>query len=628
MVGDQEDGLGILGLEGKLDHVGAEVNLVADHLGAHVLQEETGADQADVAVVERGHLVAEVRQMAAAGGIDALEFGIGALGVPGGGHDAHVKAFADKLRAVADLGLRGKGDLADRGDGVELLHLFDVRLAQEGGVLGAAAGRVDEGPFEVDAEDLGVLLVLAVGRDVLHGLDEIFLGDGEGGRAPGGAAFLKLGLGDLLDGGGVVRVADVDADGAVGMDVDEAGHHHVSLGVVDPVGLREGSAGLEDLLDAAVFDDDGAAVKLVTGADDVGVLDKTCSHDTVLLSMFRQCCIVYTEGPPRRNPARRVLPETPHVAFCRKMLECAHMEKQPIPQIEGFTFRQRLTASARGEIWRAEQRALERDVLVLCFHPETVRNAALLDALFAAIRRLASIKTDLFPDIVDLVRTADEVYVILEDTHAQHLIGLLAGRRLNAEQANVIASKLAEGFSRLREAGLVYANLNPENLYLSDLSEPILPDISLLQFEAGKGPVAMPDSLEASPVYAAPEQYLAPQEVDSRADMFSLGLTLYTLVSGQVPFSGLDPEAVMRAKLEHTVASPCDFSPSLPPAFAAALERLCQRDPAERPQDWDEVLFDFHLAARGEEPYRVRPPEHSVIAPPDPMARRRAGNQQ
>lgn len=307
------------------------------------------------------------------------------------------------------------------------------------------------------------------------------------------------------------------------------------------------------------------------------------------------------------------------------MLECAHMEKQPIPQIEGFTFRQRLTASARGEIWRAEQRALERDVLVLCFHPETVRNAALLDALFAAIRRLASIKTDLFPDIVDLVRTADEVYVILEDTHAQHLIGLLAGRRLNAEQANVIASKLAEGFSRLREAGLVYANLNPENLYLSDLSEPILPDISLLQFEAGKGPVAMPDSLEASPVYAAPEQYLTPQEVDSRADMFSLGLTLYTLVSGQVPFSGLGPEAVMRAKLEHTVASPCDFSPSLPPAFAAALERLCQRDPAERPQDWDEVLFDFHLAARGEEPYRVRPPEHSVIAPPDPKARRRAG---
>lgn len=301
------------------------------------------------------------------------------------------------------------------------------------------------------------------------------------------------------------------------------------------------------------------------------------------------------------------------------------MEKQPIPQIEGFTFRQRLTASARGEIWRAEQCALERDVLILCFLPEVAHNAPLLDALFAAIRRLAGIKTELFPDIIDLVRTPDAVYVILEDTHAQHLIGLLAGRRLNAEQATVIASKLAEGFAQLRAAGLVYANLTPDNLYLSDLSEPILPDISLLQFEAGKGPVAMPEALEASPVYAAPEQYLTPQEVDSRADMFSLGLTLYTLVSGQVPFAGLGPESVMRAKLDRTVASPCDFSPSLPKPFAAVLERLCRCEPSERPQDWDEVLFDFHLAARGEEPYRVSPPGHSVIAPPNPAANRRGG---
>ena len=265
--------------EGQVDHLGAEVNLVADHLGAEIVEEKAGADQADVAVVEGRHLVAEVRQVAQARGVDGLELLVGALGVAGGGDDAHLEALTGELGALADLGLGGEGDLADGGDGVEALHFLDVGLAQEGGVLGAAAGGVDEGAFEVDAEDLGVLLVLAVFGDVAEGLLQVFRRDGEGGGAPGGAAFLELGLGDLLDGGGVVRVADVDAGGAVGVDVDEAGHDQLALGVVNPIGVGGiRRAGLEDLGDFAVLDNDGAVVELITGADDVRVLDQTFSH--------------------------------------------------------------------------------------------------------------------------------------------------------------------------------------------------------------------------------------------------------------------------------------------------------------------------------------------------------------
>ena len=256
------------------------MNLVADHLGAEIVEEEAGADEADVAVVEGRHLVAEVRQVTQTRGVDGLELLVGALGVAGGGDDAHLQALTGELGALAHLALRGEGDLADGGDGVEALHLLDVRLAQEGGVLGAAAGGVDERPFEVDAEHLGVLLVLAVFGHVPERLLKILRGDGEGGGAPRRAPFLQFRLGDRLDGRGVVRVADVHAGGAVGVDIDEAGHDEIAFRVVHPVRVGgQRRARLEDFGDLAVLDDDCPAVELISRADDVGVLDETFGHD-------------------------------------------------------------------------------------------------------------------------------------------------------------------------------------------------------------------------------------------------------------------------------------------------------------------------------------------------------------
>ncbi|MEG1480216.1 MAG: serine/threonine-protein kinase [Kiritimatiellia bacterium] len=294
-----------------------------------------------------------------------------------------------------------------------------------------------------------------------------------------------------------------------------------------------------------------------------------------------------------------------------------------IPKIEGFVFKQRLTRSMRGEIWRAEQTALERDVLVQVFGSEVRSDQALCDALFEIVRATAQLKSQLFPDVIDVIRTQNQAYVILEDAHAQGILPLLAGRRLNAEQVTYIATRLAEGFNALHAAHLVYANLKPSNLYLSEDSEPVLPDLSLVQFEPAYGKNPPQDSLAGSPPYVAPEQYTVPETVDTRADMFAMGMTLYALATGQIPFGSRTPEAILEAKLTESVASPCDISPHFPPALAMVLSKLCQREPSARYADWDEVLFDLHLASTGGMPECS--PNDSVIAPPNPNVQAKAG---
>ena len=268
------------------------------------------------------------------------------------------------------------------------------------------------------------------------------------------------------------------------------------------------------------------------------------------------------------------------------------------------------------ELWRAEQTALERDVLI-----------ALFDAAMplSAIQALAQTSSSLIPEVIDVLRDGSHTCVILEDPHAQCILSLLGGRRLDAGQISSLGMRLAEGFADLEASHLIYAGLCPGCLYLSEDSDPVLPDLSPARFEAGHGPdmPAWQLPIEALP-YAAPELQRDPASADFRADMFAAGLTLYALGTGQVPFGAVPAEELLEKKEAHQVPSPCDISPNFPPGLAAILARMACRDPEDRFADWDEVRVAFHHLREGVDAPAPTPP-NSVIAPPAPTAQARAG---
>lgn len=295
------------------------------------------------------------------------------------------------------------------------------------------------------------------------------------------------------------------------------------------------------------------------------------------------------------------------------------------PEIEGLEFLRRVGKPMRGELWRARQTALERDVLVAVFGPEMGEGPE-GDVRFGVVRALAQVKTVLVPEVIDVLRSPEAAYVVLEDPHAQPILGLLDGGRLEARQLARLAARLMEGLAELHGDGLLYGALTPGAIAISDDSEPVLPDITPARFEPGQG-VNPPDWRlpAAARPYAAPELDEAPEVADTRADMFALGMTLYALGTGQVPFGAVSPECLREVRRTHTVPSPCDISPNFPESLAAFLMRLTQRDPGARYADWDEARFDLHqLLTAGVSP-DAGEPGGSVLAPPDPEARARAG---
>lgn len=291
-----------------------------------------------------------------------------------------------------------------------------------------------------------------------------------------------------------------------------------------------------------------------------------------------------------------------------------------LPTIDGFRFHCCLSQSSRCRLWRAEQIALERSVLVVVLREAFAADQTLCGILFEAVRAIAPVKNRLIPEVIDVIRSDAQTYIILEDPQAESLVARMAGKRLTPEQVCRIARGLAEGFAALSAAHIVYGGLKPRALYLSEDSEPILPDFTMAFFETGHGPVPPEDELIGSPPYVAPEQYLTPGQTDTRADMFAMGMTLYALATGQIPFGALAPEEILERKLTATVPSPCDLCLNFPEPLAAFLVKLTQRNREDRYADWDEVLFDLYQVERGVMPENDRTAD-SVIAQPNPSAK-------
>jgi eukaryotic-like serine/threonine-protein kinase len=105
-----------------------------------------------------------------------------------------------------------------------------------------------------------------------------------------------------------------------------------------------------------------------------------------------------------------------------------------------------------------------------------------------------------------------------------------------------------------------------------------------------------------TPYYISPEQVRGEVNVDQRADIYSLGATLYHMLTGRVPFEGKDPNDVMRAHLKNAVVSPDHVNPKLSAGVSEVIEMMMAKRPEERHQNTSDLLEDLQAVRKGEKP--------------------------
>jgi serine/threonine-protein kinase len=299
-----------------------------------------------------------------------------------------------------------------------------------------------------------------------------------------------------------------------------------------------------------------------------------------------------------------------------------------------YCIERRLGGGGMGVVWAAKHVHLNTRVAIKFPQPQILQNPDAVRRFMREARAAANIKSEHVARVLDVAVLSNGIpYQVIEYLEGGDLRARLRQKgRFEVAQAVDFVLQTCEAIAEAHTIGIVHRDLKPENLFCTPGKDG-QPFIKVLDFgiskvlqdsalSDGAGDTAMTrvGALMGSPLYMSPEHLQSAREVDARTDIWSLGVILYELLTGRVPFTGeILPELAINVATQLT-PSVRNAEPAVSPELDAIVARCLQKQREQRYNDvnsFAEALSPFAPAATGrqfERPVRVAASEHDSCA--------------
>lgn len=282
-----------------------------------------------------------------------------------------------------------------------------------------------------------------------------------------------------------------------------------------------------------------------------------------------------------------------------------------IPEIPGYQVMDRLGTGGTADVFRAREKATGRLLALKVLKQEFVTVPATRKAFVAEARMLERLD---HPGLVrgfGIAKNGRTYFAKLELVDGRTLLEILdEGSALDEEAALRAVLGVAETLRYLAEEGIVHRDVKPGNIMLSSSGRMKLIDLGFAA--EGEAPPAQTDSAVGTVAYLSPEQARGGALADIRSDIYSLGVTLFHLVVGRLPFESSDDRELLRMQIMESLSSPELKGRGLSPHLHYFVEKMMAKDAEVRYQDWAELIDDVrgNLEGRSSLDYSrgARPP--------------------
>ena len=258
----------------------------------------------------------------------------------------------------------------------------------------------------------------------------------------------------------------------------------------------------------------------------------------------------------------------------------------------------RLGAGAMGEVYRARDTRLGREVALKILPPEFAENPDRRRRFEQESRAASALN---HPNIVTVYDVGDQdgvLYIALELVDGESLRDLIARGPVPTRKAMDVGAQIADGLASAHAAGITHRDLKPENVMLTKDGRAKILDFGLARYQPptpseGTMTVTQPGMVMGTVGYMSPEQVMG-TPADARSDIFSLGIILHEMLTGKLPFEKATTVETMSAILRD---EPAELPATLAPAIRQVVLHCVEKEPLRRFQSTTDLAFNLRALA-------------------------------
>jgi WD40 repeat protein/serine/threonine protein kinase len=266
----------------------------------------------------------------------------------------------------------------------------------------------------------------------------------------------------------------------------------------------------------------------------------------------------------------------------------------------GYRIHKVLGTGGMGVVYQAEDVQLQRPVALKVMKAEVAQKPANRERFLREARAAAKLKSDHVVTIYQVGEERQIAFLAMEFLEGMSLEDWLKkGHQSTLAQAARIGRQVALGLADAHACGLIHRDIKPDNIWLDSRHQGRvkLLDFGLARVHTEEAKLTHAGLILGTPAYMSPEQARG-DKVDPRCDLFSLGVVLYQLTTGRLPFRGDSALAILTMLAVYTPPPPSEINSAIPSRLSQLIERLLSKDHEQRPATAKAVADELEIIAR------------------------------